>query len=114
MADYSEHTATQRPAVLEDRQATRFRKEPDTDFAVVWQKPGDELLCEVHDESLLGLGLILKDVGAFHVGTAATLVYHHDVLVGTVRHITPLANGTFLVGFECASWHESLAHGELP
>ena len=46
----------------ERRQATRFPRLPATDFAVVWQTPGEEILAEVHDESLTGLGILLADV----------------------------------------------------
>lgn len=86
------------------RQSTRFRKEPGTDFAVIWRQPGEELLAEVFDESLTGICLVLADPGRFPVGTSAELVYHATPLHGTVRHVTPQADGTFLVGLSCERW----------
>lgn len=87
------------------RQSTRFRKEPGADSAVVWQVRGQEQLVDVYDESLGGICLVLRKVGTFAVGTTATIVYHSDVMEGTVRHIDPQADGTFLIGFECRPWH---------
>jgi hypothetical protein len=43
----------------------------------------------------------MPDVEAFSLGTAATIVYHSQVLSGTVRRVTPQPDGTYLVGFEC-------------
>lgn len=87
----------------EHRQASRFEQEPGTDFAVVWQVPGEELLVEVHDESLTGLGVIMTDMATYHLGTEATIVYHGSVLQGEVKHIEHHADGTWLVGWECHS-----------
>src|SRR5262245_12541548 len=87
---------------LEDhRQSTRFLKEPGTDFAVVRQPTGEEVLVEVHDESLTGICLVLSDASCYPVGTLARLVYHATLLVGEVRHVTPRVDGTFLVGLSC-------------
>ncbi len=87
----------------EHREATRFEQEPGTDFAVIWQVPGEESLVEVHDESLTGLGVFMTDVASYHVGTEATIVYHGSVLHGEVRHIEHFADGTWLVGWKCHS-----------
>ena len=86
------------------RQSTRFRKEPGTDSAIVWQQPGQEHLFDVHDESLGGLCLVMPDVTGFEIGSKATIVYHSDVLEGEVRNIHAQANGTYLVGFRCRLW----------
>jgi hypothetical protein len=90
------------PALLtERRESTRFPKEPGTDFAVVRRNPGDERLVEVYDESLGGICVVMDDASDFAVGTKATLIYHHDELRGTVRHVDPGPDGRYLVGFEC-------------
>lgn len=89
---------------LEDlRQSTRFRREPGTDFAVIWRQSSEELV-EVYDESLTGICLVLPDPSGFAVGTQADLVYHDVPLHGEVRHVTPQANGMFLVGLSCERW----------
>jgi hypothetical protein len=90
---------------LEDlRQSTRFRKEPGTDFAVIWRPGGEEVLAEVYDESLTGICLVLADTSQFPVGTLAELIYHATPLHGEVRHVTPQPDGSFLVGFACERW----------
>jgi hypothetical protein len=86
------------------RGSTRFRKEPGTDFAVVWQQPGDELLVEVYDESLTGICLVTPDTGRFAVGSEAWLVYHAQTLHGQVRHVTPREDGVVLVGLATHAW----------
>jgi hypothetical protein len=89
------------PGSDELRAGTRFLKEPDTDSAVVWQQPGGEQLVTVHDESLHGICLVMRDIATFKVGVTATIVYHADVLDGTVRRIEQLPDGMFLVAFAC-------------
>ncbi len=90
---------------IEDlRQSTRFRKEPGTDYAVIWRQPGEELLAEVYDESLTGICLVLADASHYPVGAEADLVYHTTTMRGEVRHVTPQDNGTFLVGLSCERW----------
>lgn len=92
-------------SVLDDlRQGTRFLKDPEVDTAVVWQTPGEALLVGVHDESLSGLCLVMPCDRAFAVGSKATIVYNHEVLEATVRHVTPQAESAALVGFECHTW----------
>jgi len=86
------------------RQSTRFRKEPGTDFAVIWRQPGEELLAEVYDESLTGICLVLADASHYPIGAEADLIYHATTLHGEVRHVTPQDNGTFLVGLSCERW----------
>jgi hypothetical protein len=87
----------------ENRQASRFEQEPGTDFAVIWQTAGEELLVEVHDESLTGLGVIMTDVASYPVGAEATIVYHGSVLHGEVKNLAPHHEGAWLVGWECRS-----------
>jgi len=89
------------PPVEELRTATRFVKEPDTEFAVIRVERGHEILAEVRDESLFGLGLIVAELAALEIGHPVTIVYHKEVLDATLRNVTPRPNGTFWVGFEC-------------
>jgi hypothetical protein len=87
--------------VDERRQSARFPKEPGADSAVVWQQPGREMLVYVHDESLHSICVVITEVSTLKVGATATIVYHSDVLDGTVRRIASQPDGSFLVGFEC-------------
>jgi hypothetical protein len=89
------------PRHEELRQATRFRKEPDTEFAVILLPDGPELLAEVHDESLTGLGLIVADASQLAAGCRVTIVYRRELLDATLRHVSARPDGTFLAGFEC-------------
>ncbi len=87
--------------VQELRKATRFVKEPDTEFAVIQVERGVEILAEVRDESLFGLGLVVADVGPLEIGQEVTIVYRREVLDAIVRNASSRPNGTFHVGFEC-------------
>jgi len=87
--------------VEEMRKATRFVKEPDTEFAVIRAEQGVEILAEVRDESLFGLGLIVAELATLEIGHQVTIAYHKEVLDATLRNVTPRPNGTFWVGFEC-------------
>ena len=99
-------TPTDRPeshciATDEQRRESRVLIDPGTDYAVVWQQPGDELLYAVHDESLHGLCLVTASAAKFPVGATATIIFHHDCLDAVVRHVDAQADGSYLVGFEC-------------
>jgi hypothetical protein len=87
--------------VDELRQASRFITEPGACYAAVWQNGGDEILAEVHDESLGGIALILNDVSPFQVGQQAKIAFQHSVMHAIVRHVEPQEDGTYVVGFEC-------------
>jgi hypothetical protein len=101
MLDCKQQVAPPAAPLEELRKATRFVKEPDTEFAVVQVEPGVELLAEVRDESLFGLGLIVSDVGPLEIGQQVTIIYRREVLDAIVRNASPRPNGTFQVGFEC-------------
>lgn len=88
-------------AINENRRSTRFRKEPDTDYAVIWQVPGEEILASVCNESLGGIAVTLQEVATFQVGQEADIIYAGSLMRGIVRHIEPQSDGTFLVGFQC-------------
>ena len=83
------------------RQASRFVTDPGGCYAAVWQHAGDEILAEVHDESLGGIALILEDVTTFQVGAEAEISFQHSLTRATVRHFERRDDGTYLVGFEC-------------
>jgi hypothetical protein len=85
----------------DQRQSTRFRKEPGTDFAAIWRAGCEAVLAEVYDESLTGICLVMADASGYPVGTKAELFYRSTPLVGEVRHVTPQPGGGFLVGLAC-------------
>jgi hypothetical protein len=89
------------PVADERRRATRFHKEPETEFAVLWIVPGEPILAEVHDESLGGLGLVVDDGIPLAVGDVVDVVYAGDLLKSVVRHIQEPVDGRRLVGIEC-------------
>ena len=70
-------------------------------MATVWQRPGEKMLVPVHDESLGGMGLIMDDVTRFQLGQEVRILYSGSEMTAVVRHIEPLDDGKFLVGFEC-------------
>lgn len=88
-------------AVDELRQSTRFVLEPQTEYAVIWSTPGHEILAEVHDESLGGLGLIISDCAEVRIGDVWEITYLSRVYRGVVKHIQPRSDGSRLVGFQC-------------
>ena len=97
-AALSHHTYS---VVDELRSWVRFCKDPDTDFAVILHPDLDELLAEVHDESLGGIGLLLDDATQFPVGKEVEIVYAGELMLSYVRHIEPYPDDRFLVGFQC-------------
>ena len=86
--------------VDELRNWTRFARERGSDFAVIWQESGQEVLAEVHDESLGGLGVYLDDITGFDIGREVNLVYAGEFMRAYVRHVEP-RDGEYVVGFEC-------------
>ena len=91
----------QPPPADDRREATRFAKEPGTDFAVIRQGLGEERRLAVHNESLGGLSLATREAASFQVGHEVDLVYAGTALRATVKHIQAQPDGTFLVGFQC-------------
>ena len=85
----------------DQRQSTRFRKEPGTDFAQFTPHGCEAVWAEVYDESLTGICLVLSDPHGFQIGTKVELVYRDTPLHGEVRHLTPQASGSVLVGLCC-------------
>lgn len=89
--------------VDEQRESTRFAKEPESAYAVVFHPDLQELPAEVHDESLGGFALVLEDVTQFGVGQEVKIAYLDSLMKARVRHVEPREDGKYIVGFECTS-----------
>lgn len=85
----------------ERREATRFQHDDGTDFAVIFREPGEELLAEVHDESVTGLGILVDAELDLQLGSHINVVYAGEFMQGEVRHITMQSGGKCLVGLHC-------------
>lgn len=85
----------------ERREASRFERDHDCDFAVIWNYAGEEIVVEVHDESVTGLGILVDDRLDLQLGSQVRVLYAGEHLQGEVRHLTPQADGTNLVGLKC-------------
>ncbi len=59
----------------ERRKASRFRKEPESSYAVLLHPQREEMLAEVHNESLGGLAVFLAGDSAFAVGQELDVIY---------------------------------------
>ncbi len=86
-------------AIDERRGATRFRKEPDAEWAAIWYPHEMESLVEVYDESLQGLALLLNDPKDLYIGLQVEIAYRGNLLQGTVRHMEAHEDGRTKVGF---------------
>jgi len=82
----------------ERRNSMRFGKESGMDYAAIVAPSNRAGAIEVHDESLGGLGLVITDPGSFAVGDPIEVDYANSLLRGTVRHITPRGDGTYVLG----------------
>lgn len=89
--------------VDEQRKSTRFAKEPESAYAVVFHPDSQELPAEVYDESLGGISLVLDDVARFAIGQVVKIAYLDGLFKARVRHVEPHDDGRFIVGFECES-----------
>lgn len=101
MSELQPVTTPPHVGVDDQRAASRFGREPDTDYALVWFQPGEELLLEVQNESLGGLAVATNDPAPYTVGNSLMVVYHGSVLRGEVRHVLPRPDGSYLVGLRC-------------
>jgi hypothetical protein len=88
------------PRVGERRQASRFERDEDMDFVIIWREPGEEHLVQVHDESLTGLGILVKDTLGLQVGSVVHVIYAGENLEGEVRHITKRPDDKYLIGLK--------------
>ena len=80
---------------------TRFAKERGTDVAVVFHPQREQILADVHDESLAGIGLYLEDIEGFDVGQEVEIIYDNEFFRARVRHVEPQHDGDYIVGFDC-------------
>jgi hypothetical protein len=87
--------------VDELRSSSRFARERGTDVAVILHPQCEELLVDVHDESLDGLGVYVVDVEFFAVGQEVEIVYADEFFRARVRHVEPQEDGGYIVGFAC-------------
>jgi hypothetical protein len=87
--------------MVENRNATRFPKEPNSEFAAIWYPKELAADVEVHDESLGGLGVIVATGEAFSVGMELGIVYVGEMLRAFVVHIQPLEDGRARLGLQC-------------
>lgn len=85
----------------ERRDSTRFQHDEGMEFAAIWLETGEEILAEVHDDSLGGLGILLEDSFGFQPGSDVQVVYAGEHLQGKVRHITMQSDGRHMIGLEC-------------
>ena len=85
----------------EMRGSTRFEREEGTDFAVIYRETGEEILVDVHDESLTGLGILVDSDLDLRVGNHVHVIYAHEYLSGNVRHITRQPCGRYIIGLSC-------------
>ena len=85
----------------EQRNASRFGKEPRSERAVVFHPDLREVATEVHDESLGGIRLVVKDASQFILGEEVNIAYLGSLLKAKVRRFEPYEDGKSIVGFEC-------------
>jgi hypothetical protein len=91
----------------ERRKATRFEKEPGTEYVTLRAPCGREIVGEVQNESLGGMAVLLSDGRGLSVGSELRVSYAGDTLQAIVRHLELLADGRIRLGIDCrkASGH---------
>jgi hypothetical protein len=94
----SDHDST---TVDELRSWTRFAKECGTDVALVFHPSDDQVLADVHDESLTGIGLYLDDIRSFGVGQQVEIIYDNEFFCARVSRVDRYREGGYIVGFSC-------------
>ena len=85
----------------ERRKATRFQKEPATEYVVLWGPDNLKLTAEVHNESLGGIAVLLTAPANLPVGTPLRLTYAGDSMQAVVRHSELLPDGRQRLGLQC-------------
>ena len=85
----------------ERREASRFGRLVDDDFAAVWLPNQDPILAEVHNESLQGICLVLETNCGIGVGSTVHIVYAGNCHLAQARHVHPHDDGRLLIGFAC-------------
>jgi hypothetical protein len=85
----------------ERRQATRFNKEPGTEYVVLRMPNGKEFAGEVQNESLGGMAVLLDEAQELAVGAKIWISYAGDSLRAVVRHSALLPDGRQRLGLDC-------------
>ena len=88
-------------ALVEQRSASRFLREPKSDYASIWYPQELAKTVEVHDESLGGLGVFVDNGSDFAVGMELGVVYAGAMYRCYVRHAQRHSDGRTLIGMEC-------------
>ena len=83
------------------RQATRFSKEPGTEYVVLAGPAGHQQTAEVQNESLGGMAVLVPPGVDWPVGTTLSVCYAGDMLHAIVRHTDLLPDGRLRLGLEC-------------
>jgi hypothetical protein len=86
----------------ERRRATRFVREPGTDYATIVSPESLAGPIEVADESLGGIGVVVTDRNPFFTGQVLGIAYAGSSYQARVCHITKRRDGRFTVGLLCA------------
>jgi len=89
--------------VTEDdrRRWQRIRKSPETDHATIRFRNQSELVVEVYDESIGGLGVLVDGKPDFECFDELEIHHNGELIIGTVMHIDLMDNEQYLVGFHC-------------
>lgn len=93
----------------ERREASRFGRLAEDDFAAVWLPQCDPILAEVQNESLHGLCLVLDVDCGIGVGSTVHIVYAGACHTAQARHVAPHSDGRLLIGFHCEALPDVLS-----
>ena len=85
----------------EARQWSRFGKPADMEFALILQPDREDILAEVHNESINGIGVLLDRATTLQLCRELDIVYLGELLRAQVCHYERRADGRYLVGFQC-------------
>ena len=107
MSDFSEQQVA---AHGERREASRFGRLAEDDFATLWLPHCEPILAEVHNESLQGICLVLDNDCGIGIGATVHIVYAGTCHLAQARHVEPHQDGRLRIGFHC----EALPETTLP
>jgi hypothetical protein len=96
---------THEPSTFEERrQASRFGREFESDYAVLRVGTAEARTWPVHDESLGGISLVLDETLTLPVGAEVTIDYGNSQFHGVVIHRRSTGeNQTVIAGFQLES-----------
>jgi len=92
-------TALDSQTYLSDRRAWP-RTRSDIGQITLWTSTTDYQVVEVHDESLTGLAILVRDASQITVNREVRLAFPNRQKWAIVRHIRPASEGAFRVGLE--------------